>query len=807
MGFYGNIHEISMNDYFNSVKFKRAYTQGGENTFPDPSIILGSDLQLTATVPAQQIEFATGNKWIEFVVDNDSALMNNTQNVAYGVTLYHKKADGDVTDALIDFQDAVYKVDNEVIKDSNENPILNYGGLFKVNSFEFDEAGHASGTTESKQTYALPQVISGQHSSTQTKYDYAKKLYDDITQATGETKLNKEKELNTFLRNYPFSAEQILTPIANNTNSIATLNYVVNPHKDSYQSLDPNNYTLIENIQAGNGLQKDISILNNRTVNMHTDISNLNVTAGIATGTQKPGIHFVSVGDNTESYLEYISPTNFDITNPHYIRSGLHGEMFNQYKVDGISATNNKLLDGNNIVTGKYGHAEGYATRAIGNYSHAENGYESGGYPYSSIAYGESSHAEGRSHIRIQALPVASQSSTDGKNYTLTVNASELDTILDDTKDSVKIDNFLNNICVGIDVLKNGVYEHKIYPINFLNKGPGTVTFQITINDGETIGNNHNIELYTGIAYADYSHVEGRGCIARGTAAHAEGLRAAAIGSRSHAEGCVTTAIGPNTHAEGYFTKAKGSNSHAEGGSILNESNKTISTYLIAFGSASHAEGRGTWAGGAASHTEGYKTKTGVFNPNGDYTDDTGKYAHAEGEESVASGEGAHAEGKSTAAEGQFSHAEGEMTRAIGKGSHAEGGPSSARSVEAKGDYSHAEGIATLVEDSATAAHAEGHFTVASHNYSHVGGSHTKTSKDAQTVIGTYNDDESTASFIVGCGTSEDNRKNLFAITEEKKDDKIYTGLILLSPNGHRWKFTIDNDGNFTTPIDLDATS
>ena len=29
MGFYGNIHEISMNDYFNSIKFKKAYSELG----------------------------------------------------------------------------------------------------------------------------------------------------------------------------------------------------------------------------------------------------------------------------------------------------------------------------------------------------------------------------------------------------------------------------------------------------------------------------------------------------------------------------------------------------------------------------------------------------------------------------------------------------------------------------------------------------------------------------------------------------------------------------------------------------------
>lgn len=95
-----------------------------------------------------------------------------------------------------------------------------------------------------------------------------------------------------------------------------------------------------------------------------------------------------------------------------------------------------------------------------------------------------------------------------------------------------------------------------------------------------------------------------------------------------------------------------------------------------------------------------------------------GKYAFAEGENTIASGERSHAEGYSTIASGQISHAEGNQT-------------------EASGDYSHAEGDSTIA--SGSASHAEGSGTKAQGNNQH--------------VQGKYNISDTTSAHIVGNGT------------------------------------------------------
>ena len=183
---------------------------------------------------------------------------------------------------------------------------------------------------------------------------------------------------------------------------------------------------------------------------------------------------------------------------------------------------------------------------------------------------------------------------------------------------------------------------------------------------------------------------------------------------------------------------------------------------------------------------------TEVFN---DYTNNvaTGAYSHAEGCETIATGDyGSHSEGIQTIASGESSHAEGMITTASGDCSHTEGG-----GTTASGDYSHAEGDATTASGhyshaegdgtsaSGMSSHTEGTGTTASGNYSHAGG-HSSTAsganafahgvglnagEDNQVVFGTYNED-STAALVVGNGTSNSLRSNAF---EVDADGKIYT--------------------------------
>ena len=152
-------------------------------------------------------------------------------------------------------------------------------------------------------------------------------------------------------------------------------------------------------------------------------------------------------------------------------------------------------------------------------------------------------------------------------------------------------------------------------------------------------------------------------------------------------------------------------------------------------GSCSHAEGYNTVASGDSSHAEGRETNA------------TGYYSHAEGCSSVAKGNYSHAEGLSTIAKGSYSHAEGYATNSFGDGSHAEGyyttatGSSTACHAEgyktlASGKYSHAEGSST--NSYGQSSHAEGEYTTAKGIYSHAEGHRTNAAGAYSHTEGNY---------------------------------------------------------------------
>lgn len=232
--------------------------------------------------------------------------------------------------------------------------------------------------------------------------------------------------------------------------------------------------------------------------------------------------------------------------------------------------------------------------------------------------------------------------------------------------------------------------------------------------------------------------------VANAPFANAEGLRTTALGARSHAEGSDTQALSEADHAEGYDTKAEGGTSHAEG-------------------NGSHAEGRGSHAEGGLTHSVGVQS-------------------HAEGYMSKSIGMYSHAEGCKTEANGDNSHTEGSETKTTGKHSHAEG------------FKSHAKG---------SASHAEGNTTYAGAAYSHTEGNGTQATGEAQHVQGRFNKADKSLAHIVGNGTDADHRSNAhtldwdgnawFAGTVEA------TAIVLTSPNGTKFKITVNDDGTLST--------
>ena len=134
----------------------------------------------------------------------------------------------------------------------------------------------------------------------------------------------------------------------------------------------------------------------------------------------------------------------------------------------------------------------------------------------------------------------------------------------------------------------------------------------------------------------------------------------------------------------------------------------------------------------------------------------SGNYgSHAEGDNTIASGNGSHAEGRSTTASGLNSHAEGYGTIASGNYSHAEGS-----GTKASGMFSHAEGSTTTA--SGVNSHAEGDYTTASGTSSHAEGYGSKASSQFQHVQGKYNIEDKVRKYahIVGNGAGDAKRSN-----------------------------------------------
>lgn len=197
-----------------------------------------------------------------------------------------------------------------------------------------------------------------------------------------------------------------------------------------------------------------------------------------------------------------------------------------------------------------------------------------------------------------------------------------------------------------------------------------------------------------------------------------------AIGVSSFAHGLKRGDNYGMVRSSGNYSRAEGCGGDDETGGVQ------------AVGNYSRAEGYGNIvASGIGSHAEGAT----------DFITDDGKRDY---NITIASGKGSHAEGCGTIASGDYSHAEGYAnvdanTESSGKGSHAEGS-----GTNASGDYSHAEGVSTI----------------ASHAGSHAGGHGTQTGRIYQTVVGSYNHANGAAEFIVGIGTSNNDRKNGFIV-------------------------------------------
>ena len=299
---------------------------------------------------------------------------------------------------------------------------------------------------------------------------------------------------------------------------------------------------------------------------------------------------------------------------------------------------------------------------------------------------------------------------------------------------------------------------------------------------GNTARKGAHAEGFSTQAYGEYSHAEGWGSKtgkADGTGqdadipggiAHAEGRETEALGYCSHAEGRDTKATGGYSHAEGNGSMAAGENSHAEG------SGSTAS------GKASHAEGTNSSATGENSHAEGYGSKAAGKRSHAEGTNSsaTGDNAHAEGSGSTASGIAAHAQNSNNTASGNHASASGLGCNAIGNVTDAGGS-----GTKAIGEYSFTRGYQTEASGAISAAFGRG--AKAKGYCAFAEGRDTVAAGQHQHVQGKWNVPDAGKAHIVGGGSSDTDRKNIYTLDWQGNAEfagKVYSGGVELAPVG-----------------------
>jgi hypothetical protein len=495
----------------------------------------------------------------------------------------------------------------------------------------------------------------------------------------------------------------------------------------------------------------------------------------------------------------------------------------------GGTGSNSAILkESSNIATGTLSVAEGINTQSLGSYSHAEGqGTIAGVYVAdvispiitSGITFGE---------FKGELWPYISG------NYDFKSELGKFEETLNcyQTKGDewlVTFSGSVGSIEFNVNSVGGSELDGSDYVV-FTVEGGWTgstgytqIIFQQITSCGIDVRRSH-AEGYQTIATGDTSHAEGYQTLASGTYSHAEGDKSIASGVGSHAEGGLTLASGVYSHTEGRDTKATGDYSHAEGAETSGttsyshaEGFQTLAngvgshaegTATKATGDYSHAEGDRSIAIGVNSHAEGYQTVASgiISHAEGRNTNAYGEASHAEGYSTDATGEASHSEGQFTTASGRFSHSEGYGTNATGEASHAEGYDTTAsapngahaegRNSVAQGQGSHAEGFVTNAI--ANYSHSQNYFTNAEGSSSHAGGV-------SSTASGVASFIHSTNSLVSGDRSVVLGGQNITGTA----DDTVYVpkletvvdgeGIIMSSPNGTRYKITVDNAGNLIT--------
>lgn len=436
------------------------------------------------------------------------------------------------------------------------------------------------------------------------------------------------------------------------------------------------------------------------------------------------------------------------------------------------------------LKIGRGAHAEGDASYAIGNYSHAENvssavGIASHSEGSSTTAMGEASHSEGtntfaignNSHVEgsgsytdsINAHAEGNVTQAGASGYQITeITESDNSSIitLEDADEAITVDsycaiklgafNYYHVKITGADIKKNILpYPYTettktVSGITFTDNGDGTITANGTATANTHFSLCSDLTLKAGTPYTM------SGCPAGGSettyfmsldsldepVTHTDTGAGVTVTLSADTSKSVGIFIALDTTVNNVVFRPKivgGTNEVTVDAEILPILDSGVSTdveptnYLILEDSIdSHF-----MSTGPDSHAEGRYSKAYAIasHAEGKSTKAMGDNSHAEGEETLA-GNDAHAEGALSMALGWASHAEGNNTEAQGEESHAEGNQTKAigssshaegERSEAQGDNSHAEGATTKAIGHYS--HSEGSMTTANGDYSHAEGS------------------------------------------------------------------------------------
>lgn len=305
-----------------------------------------------------------------------------------------------------------------------------------------------------------------------------------------------------------------------------------------------------------------------------------------------------------------------------------------------------------------------------------------------------------------------------GKNFSIYLksNRYQIGTVTAIEENVITVDNMF--LPTGWDELDSD----GLYPITY-----GYIYFADDPTLGDiNIGTGAHTEGYNNKAILVGSHAEGAQNVAEGKYAHAEG-RLTYAGYAGHAEGRNTKAIGEHAHAEGHSSQAIGNQSHAQGHSTR------------AIGVNSTAAGQMAEAIGKVSSAIGYYVKA------------VGNYTMAEGSNSIALGGGSYAGGIGSSYNGEFTKAAIDEYWEINKNINAATGYNDrvfGSDSLASGGYSLATGFQTHAAAESSSTFGRG--TVASARY--------------QTALGRWNSPHNNALFVVGNGSSDDQRSNAFVV-------------------------------------------